>query len=67
MKLKINIDFFHYFCVFFKGNIGQARQKIGGEDRNLLNVNASVVYCVYFEFIVIRVVCIRCYSHDAYK
>lgn len=65
MKLNINIYFSHYFCVFFKGNIGQASQETGGEDKKMLNnVNASVVYLVYFEFTVI--VCMRCYSHDAY-
>lgn len=67
MKLKINIFHFHYICVFFKGNIGQPRIITRDEDKRLLNVNTSAVHLFYFEFIVFRVVRMRCYSHDAYK
>lgn len=55
------------FVFFFKGNIGQARQITRDEDKKLLNENAFVDKLVYVEFIVIRVVRMRCYSHDAYK
>lgn len=67
MTLKINIFFPLFLCFFFKGNIGQARQITRDEDKKLLNENASVDKLVYVEFIVIRVVRMRCYSHDAYK